>query len=106
MALPLRTVPNASRRGMGRWPRLRLLGFPLALAALLQGCQTPRQTLHLVVGFAEAFGCIGYRIANADQLGPVLREALQQEVPVLIDIPIDYSQNFKLMQDVHQDFVH
>jgi len=27
-------------------------------------------------------------------------------VPVLIDIPIDYSQNFKLMQDVHQDFIH
>ena len=59
-----------------------------------------------IVGFAEAFGCKGYRIASADQLGPVLREALQQEVPVLIDIPIDYSQNFKLMQDVHRDFVH
>jgi acetolactate synthase-1/2/3 large subunit len=59
-----------------------------------------------IVGFAEAFGCKGYRIANADQLGPVLREALQQEVPVVIDIPIDYSQNFKLMQDVHQDFIH
>ena len=59
-----------------------------------------------VVGFAEAFGCIGYKITNADQLGPVLREALQKEVPVLIDIPIDYSQNSKLMQDVHQDFVH
>jgi acetolactate synthase-1/2/3 large subunit len=59
-----------------------------------------------VVGFAEAFGCKGYKITNADQLGPALREALQKEVPVLIDIPIDYSQNFKLMQDVHQDFVH
>lgn len=54
----------------------------------------------------EAFGCKGYRITAADQLGPVLREALQQSVPVLIDIPIDYSQNFKLMQDVHQDFIH
>ncbi len=43
---------------------------------------------------------------GADQLGPVLREALQQSVPVLIDIPIDYSQNLKLMQDVHQDFIH
>jgi acetolactate synthase-1/2/3 large subunit len=59
-----------------------------------------------VVGFAEAFGCKGYRITSADQLAPVLREALQQDVPVLIDIPIDYSQNFKLMQDVHQDFIH
>jgi acetolactate synthase-1/2/3 large subunit len=59
-----------------------------------------------VEAFAEAFGCKGYRITDADQLGPVLREALQQSVPVLIDIPIDYSQNIKLMQDVHQDFIH
>ena len=59
-----------------------------------------------VEAFAEAFGCKGYRITEADQLGPVLREALQQSVPVLIDIPIDYSQNIKLMQDVHQDFFH
>jgi acetolactate synthase-1/2/3 large subunit len=59
-----------------------------------------------VEAFAEAFGCKGYRITEADQLGPVLREALQQSVPVLIDIPIDYSQNIKLMQDVHQDFIH
>ena len=59
-----------------------------------------------VEALAEAFGCKGYRITAADQLGPVLREALQQSVPVLIDIPIDYSQNLKLMQDVHQDFSH
>ena len=59
-----------------------------------------------VVGFAEAFGCKGYRIASADQLGPVLREALQETVPVLIDIPIDYSQNLTLMKDVHQKFIH
>jgi len=59
-----------------------------------------------IVGFAEAFGCKGYRISAADQLGDVLREALQQTVPVLVDIPIDYSQNTMLMQDVHQDFIH
>ena len=59
-----------------------------------------------VVAFAEAFGCKGYQITSADQLGPVLREALQQSVPVLIDIPIDYSQNLKLMQSVHQSFIH
>jgi acetolactate synthase-1/2/3 large subunit len=59
-----------------------------------------------VLAFAEAFACKGYRIATADQLGPVLREALQQTLPLLIDIPIDYSQNLKLMQDVHQDFIH
>jgi thiamine pyrophosphate-dependent acetolactate synthase large subunit-like protein len=62
--------------------------------------------IYNVVAFAEAFGCEGYQITSVDQLGPVLREALQQSVPVLIDIPIDYSQNLKLMQNVHQDFIH
>ena len=57
-----------------------------------------------VDGFAKALGCKGDRIATTDQLGPVLREALQQTLPVLIDIPIAYSQNFRLMQDVHRDF--
>jgi acetolactate synthase-1/2/3 large subunit len=56
--------------------------------------------------FAAAFACKGYRITDADQLGPVLRQALQADCPVLIDIPIDYSDNLKLMQNVHQDFIH
>ncbi|MFM7674073.1 MAG: thiamine pyrophosphate-dependent enzyme [Synechococcus sp.] len=59
-----------------------------------------------VAAFAQAFGCQGIRITAVDQLGPALREALAQPVPVLIDIPIDYSQNSKLMQNVHQDFIH
>ena len=59
-----------------------------------------------VEALAAAFGCKGYRISEADQLGPVLRDALQHSTPVLIDIPIDYSQNLKLMQDVHQHFIH
>jgi len=61
---------------------------------------------YLAMESCDAFGCKGYRIASADQLGPILREALQQTLPVLIDIPIDYSQNLKLMQDVYQDFIH
>jgi acetolactate synthase I/II/III large subunit len=59
-----------------------------------------------VVAYAQSFGCQGYRIAKAEELGPVLREALQSPVPVLIDIPIDYSENLKLMQNVRQDFIH
>lgn len=59
-----------------------------------------------VEAFAKAFGCKSYRISHPGQLGAVLKEALNQTVPVLIEIPIDYSQNLKLMQDVHQDFIH
>ncbi len=59
-----------------------------------------------VPALAASFGCKGYAIGDADELGPVLVEALASEVPVLIDIPIDYSENIKLMQNVRQDFIH
>jgi acetolactate synthase-1/2/3 large subunit len=58
-----------------------------------------------VVKFAESFGCKGYRITAANQLGPVLKEALAADVPVLIDVPIDYSDNPMLMKKVRQDFL-
>lgn len=58
-----------------------------------------------VVAYAESFGCRGYRITNPDQLGPALREALLSPVPVLIDIPIDYSDNPQLMQNIRQSFL-
>ena len=59
-----------------------------------------------VVKFAESFGCIGYNVESAESLGKVLQDALQQTVPVLINIPIDYSDNSKLMKDVDQTFIH
>ena len=59
-----------------------------------------------VVKFAEAFGCRGYDVKSADSLGDILRESLEQTVPVLINIPIDYSENIKLMKDIPQEFIH
>ena len=59
-----------------------------------------------VVKFAESFGCIGYNAESAELLGKTLRDALQQTAPVLINIPIDYSDNSKLMKDVDQAFIH
>ena len=59
-----------------------------------------------VVKFAESFGCRGYDVKSADSLGSVLQEALKQTVPVLINIPIDYSENIKLMKDIPQEFIH
>ncbi|MDF0604761.1 acetolactate synthase AlsS [Neisseriaceae bacterium TC5R-5] len=56
--------------------------------------------------YAEAFGCKGIKIADAEELGPALREALQADVPVLIHIPIDYSDNLQLMQYVQQNLIH
>ena len=58
------------------------------------------------VKFAESFGCKGYTISDAEDLHGVLQEALQQTVPAVIQIPIDYSDNMQLMQNVHQTFIH
>ena len=59
-----------------------------------------------VKAYAEAFGCLGYNIQSADELAGVLQQALTATVPVLINIPVDYSQNMKLMQDLVQSFVN
>ena len=59
-----------------------------------------------VVMFAEAFGAKGYTMQNADELGPALKDALIQPLPALINVPVDYSENIRLMQNIHQEFIH
>lgn len=59
-----------------------------------------------VVKFAEAFGCKGYEITSADQLAGVFEEAFKSDVPVLINVPVDYSLNQRLMQDVVQSYLN
>jgi len=59
-----------------------------------------------VVKFAEAFGCKGYSIKVADELPAVFEEAFQSSVPVLIHVPVDYSLNERLMQNVIQSFIN
>lgn len=46
--------------------------------------------------FAESFGAIGIAVRTADELIPTLRKALTIDGPVLVDIPIDYSDNAEL----------
>lgn len=58
------------------------------------------------VQLAESFGCKGYRIKSADELPGVFEEAFKSDVPVLIHVPVDYSLNERLMQDVHQSFLN
>ena len=47
------------------------------------------------VKLAESMGLKGYRIHSADELTPTLKEALAQEVPSVIDCPVDYSENIR-----------
>lgn len=46
-----------------------------------------------IVKYAEAFGATGLRIHSADEIGPVLRQALTTSGPVLVEVPIDYRHN-------------
>ncbi|MEQ8198584.1 MAG: thiamine pyrophosphate-dependent enzyme, partial [Clostridiaceae bacterium] len=48
------------------------------------------------VKMAESFNAKGYRIKNAEDLVPTLEEAFEQNVPVIIDCPVDYNENTKL----------
>ncbi|HEY8804419.1 MAG TPA: acetolactate synthase large subunit [Clostridium sp.] len=48
------------------------------------------------VMYAEAMGAKGYRITKAEDLIPTLKKALAQNIPAIIDCPVDYSENVKL----------
>jgi len=50
------------------------------------------------VKFAESFGAYGYRIERTDELKPVLEEAFSRDKPVVIDCPVDYRENLKIME--------
>ena len=50
------------------------------------------------VTYAESFGARGYRVEAADELAPVLREALDGGGVSVIDCPVDYTENIKLTE--------
>lgn len=57
-----------------------------------------------LVKFAESFGAQGYRVESADQLLPTLEQAFADDTVVIIDVPVDYSENMKLSEALG-DFV-
>lgn len=50
------------------------------------------------VKLAESFGVKGYRVSSEDELEPILKNALDQNVPAIIDCPVDYSENLLLSE--------
>jgi acetolactate synthase I/II/III large subunit len=50
------------------------------------------------VKLAESMGLKGYRVTEAAGLLPTLEEALAQDVPTVIDCPVDYRENFLFSQ--------
>ena len=49
-----------------------------------------------LVRYAEAMHCKGYRISAASELLPTLEDAFAQDVPAVIECPVDYAENLKL----------
>ena len=49
-----------------------------------------------LVALAESFGAVGLRVSEASELRPCLTEAFESTRPVVIDCPVDYSENIKL----------
>ncbi len=54
------------------------------------------------VKFAESVGAVGYRIKKAEELLPTLQKAFKQNKPVIIDCPVDYSENMKLTHHLEE----
>ena len=50
------------------------------------------------VKFAESMGLKGYRINASTDFIPILKEALAQDVPAIIDCPVDYRENLRFSQ--------
>ncbi|BAZ44401.1 thiamine pyrophosphate protein TPP binding domain protein [Chondrocystis sp. NIES-4102] len=50
------------------------------------------------VKFAESMGLKGYRVEAAADLIPILKKALADDVPAVIDCPVDYKENLRFSQ--------
>jgi acetolactate synthase I/II/III large subunit len=59
-----------------------------------------------LVKYAEAFGATGRMIRTPDEIGPVLKEALNHSGPIIVGVPVDYSDNHKLFEMVKEDGIH
>ncbi|OIN67092.1 acetolactate synthase large subunit [Exiguobacterium sp. KRL4] len=56
-----------------------------------------------LVKYAESFGAKGLRVNHPSELVSVMEEAWKTEGPVIVDVPIDYSDNITLGKEVHLD---
>ena len=52
------------------------------------------------VKLAESFGCAGMRVSSAADLVPTLKAAFEQDVPSVVEIPIDYRENVKFSMNL------
>lgn len=56
--------------------------------------------------FAAAFGAIGLELTKPEAFQDIFEEAMAQQKPVLIDVPIDYSDNAELFETIDPNGGH
>ena len=54
------------------------------------------------VKYAESFGAKGYRVEKAEDFSSILKKALNDKTVSIIDVPVDYSENFELVKKLGQ----
>jgi acetolactate synthase-1/2/3 large subunit len=55
-----------------------------------------------IVSYAQAFGAHGYRVETLTDFTTVLKQALSEDGPSLIDVAVDYSHTTELGAHLHQ----
>ena len=55
------------------------------------------------VKYAESFGAKGYRVEKAEDFSKILKKSLNDKTLSIIDVPVDYSENFELMKKLGQE---
>lgn len=83
---------NDSEYGLITWHQLRHFGRPSHI-----DFKNPD-----LVKYAESFGAKGYRVEAAADLIPILKQAVADDTVVVIDCPVDYSENMKLTEKLGQ----
>ncbi len=81
-------VWNDSEYGLIKWHQLRHFGRESNI----------RFNNPDLVKYAESFGAKGYRVDSTEQLLPTLQKAFADNTVVIIDCPVDYSENMKLTE--------
>ena len=77
-----------SEYGLIHWHQLRHFGRPSHITF-----NNPD-----FVKFAQSFFTKGYKVQAADELVPTLKQAIADDTVVIIDCPVDYSENMKLTE--------
>ena len=83
---------NDSQYGLIRWHQDRRFGRSGHI-----GFNNPD-----FVMYAQSFGAKGYRVERAEDLVPTLEQAFADETVVIVDVPVDYSENMKLTEKLGQ----